>query len=246
MRFTGGFMVSVLAVVLLAAAVLLVPSRADEATLLLRDGKARLALSVAEDAIEADPADERALRILAQTQMHLGRTRAAETTLRRRMDVTGPTHLALLDLGRLYRSLGRPQDAAAYFLELPAETLTQGEQAYVAGWLRRARDPETERAFLAAVLRGGNLDQAGTQRYAELLAASGQSRESLEVFRALDQKGELDHRGMLQFYGVLLASGSVQEAAERAAAWAAGPGSEQLVEGIAQLDVAFAREEARN
>lgn len=210
-RMGGGFFVVILAATLGLAAILLVPGRTDHAWFLLRDGNPEAALVAAEAAQAEAPLDERSAWVLALIQTHLGLTDAAETTLQERLETSGGSQAAIHDLARHHLSMARPEQAIALFLALPPHILTEEEQRYVAGWLRAARNTETELRFLAALWNEESLDLAGGQRYAALLAASGDREASLRVYRTLDDNGELiDPIARQQFQALLSQTSSTE------------------------------------
>ncbi|WP_143042339.1 tetratricopeptide repeat protein [Citreimonas salinaria] len=216
----SGYPVAALAVVLAVAAVMLVPSRSDQAWFLMRDVNPMAALSAAEAARAEAPSDERAARVLALIQMHLGDMDAAGSTLRERVEISGGAPGAIHELARHHVSMGRPREAIELFLTLPAISLSPDEQLYVAGWLRANRDVAGELGFLSELWREGGLDSAGAHRYAALLAASGDRSTSVSVYRTLDGNGALlDPVARLQFQTLLQQAGHTEEAARRVAEW---------------------------
>ena len=228
---------SMLAVVLVGAAVLLTPSRSDRALSYLEDGDPETALSMALAALELEPGNERAARIVADIQTHMGLMDEAELTLRQRIEIHGRTPSALQDLARHYHATGQRQKAVELYLVLPPAALSSDEKSYIARWLRQTGDVDGELAFVARLWSDGENEEAFGRRYAELLAVRGQTNEALSVFRALDENGALrSSTSRMQFLAVLLLSGDKEEAVERASDWLSEPEQQELASAILQFD----------
>jgi hypothetical protein len=217
MRVRNGFPAVALAAALGVAAYFLVPKPSDKAWFLLRDGNPVAALSMAEAALAEAPSDDRAARILAMVEMHLGDTDGAEAALRRRIEDGAGSHSAIHDLARHHISMGRPLEAMELLLTLPVQNLALEEQRFVAGWLRATRNVEGELGFLGRLWDAEMLDDAGGARYAALLAVSGLRAASLAVYQALDQNGALlDPIAQQEFQLLLLQTNYTKQSAGRA------------------------------
>jgi protein O-GlcNAc transferase len=165
-------------------------------------GRMDLALPLAQEALQHDPANAEANRLAGMILFHSGRTEAGLGHVRRAIE-SAPARADLrLLLGSMHAWM-RQLDAAAAELERAIQIEPRNAQArglLATIYLEMKRTDQAEDQYRAALDIDPRYPEARTN-YATILNASGRTQQALDIFRAA-AKDHPSHPGVLINYAV--------------------------------------------